>query len=132
MSDWIASAMPGYWIFTATSRPSASVARCTWPIDAAAMRLLVEVGERLRERLAEIRLGDLADGLERDGLGRVLKLGQDLLHLGPELLGHEPEVDGRERLPHLHRGAPHPAQDLDELVGGLELLAVRRLLALLR
>ena len=27
---------PGYWTFTATSRPSRHVARCTWPIDAAA------------------------------------------------------------------------------------------------
>src|SRR3954454_3427344 len=36
-SAWIASAMPGYWTLTATSRPSRSVARCTWPIDAAAI-----------------------------------------------------------------------------------------------
>ena len=27
---------PGYWILTATSRPSCHLARCTWPIDAAA------------------------------------------------------------------------------------------------
>ena len=27
---------PGYWIFTATSRPSRYTALCTWPIDAAA------------------------------------------------------------------------------------------------
>ena len=72
--------------------------------------LLVEVGERPRQRLAEIRLGDLADRLERDRLGRVLKLGEDLLHLGPELLGHEAEVDSRKGLTHLHRGAPHPAE----------------------
>src|SRR5829696_2340783 len=31
-----ASAMPGYWTFTATSRPSRVVARWTWPIEAAA------------------------------------------------------------------------------------------------
>ena len=31
-----ASATPGYWIFTATARPSAVTARWTWPIDAAA------------------------------------------------------------------------------------------------
>lgn len=30
------SATPGYWIFMATDRPSGRVARCTWPMDAAA------------------------------------------------------------------------------------------------
>ena len=32
----IAESMPGYWILTATSRPSCRVPRCTWPIEAAA------------------------------------------------------------------------------------------------
>ena len=36
MSAAIASATPGYWILTATRRPSGSTARCTWPIEAAA------------------------------------------------------------------------------------------------
>ena len=36
MSARIAWATPGYCTFTATSRPSGSAARCTWPIDAAA------------------------------------------------------------------------------------------------
>ena len=31
------SAMPGYCTLTATARPSWVIARCTWPIDAAAM-----------------------------------------------------------------------------------------------
>ena len=31
-----ASAIPGYWTLTATARPSAVVARWTWPIEAAA------------------------------------------------------------------------------------------------
>ena len=30
---------PGYWIFTATWRPSCQVARCTWPMEAAAVGL---------------------------------------------------------------------------------------------
>ena len=30
---------PGYWILTATSRPSSQRALCTWPIDAAAAGL---------------------------------------------------------------------------------------------
>ncbi len=38
MSAWIASAIPGYWTLTATTRPSSrSVARWTWPIEAAAI-----------------------------------------------------------------------------------------------
>ena len=36
MSARSAFATPGYWIFTATMRPSGRTARCTWPIDAAA------------------------------------------------------------------------------------------------
>ena len=36
-SSWIAWATPGYWILTATWRPSCSTARWTWPMDAAAM-----------------------------------------------------------------------------------------------
>ncbi len=35
-SDSSASATPGYWILTATMRPSCRVPRCTWPIEAAA------------------------------------------------------------------------------------------------
>ncbi len=31
------SAMPGYWTLTATARPSCVIARCTCPIEAAAM-----------------------------------------------------------------------------------------------
>ena len=34
-SLFVAAAMPGYWIFTHTGRPS-NVARCTWPMEAAA------------------------------------------------------------------------------------------------
>ncbi len=33
-SDISASAAPGYWILTATSRPSRHTPRCTWPMDA--------------------------------------------------------------------------------------------------
>ena len=36
MSDSTASAIPGYWILTATSVPSAVRPRCTWPMLAAA------------------------------------------------------------------------------------------------
>ncbi len=35
-SEPMAASNPGYWTFTATARPSASWARCTWPMEAAA------------------------------------------------------------------------------------------------
>src|SRR5947209_3961810 len=33
----MARSTPGYWTFTATTRPSGMTARCTWPMDAAAV-----------------------------------------------------------------------------------------------
>ncbi len=41
---------PGYWIFTATSRPSRQVARCTCPIEAAAIAVSSKEVNRLRQR----------------------------------------------------------------------------------
>ncbi len=43
-----ASAMPGYWTLTATATPSRVVARCTWPIEAAAIAS-VSMSARTRE-----------------------------------------------------------------------------------
>ena len=54
-----ASATPGYWILTATGRPSSSVARCTWPIEAAANASRLELGEVLVDRLAVLLLDHL-------------------------------------------------------------------------
>ncbi len=93
MSAWIASAIPGYWTLTATSRPSRSVARWTCPIEAEAIGSALELLEVLAELVLEVLLHDLADRLERHRLGVVLKAGQDLLELGPDLLRDEPEVN---------------------------------------
>ena len=51
-----ASATPGYWIFTATSRPSSSVARWTWPIEAAANASCSISVEELVDALARVLL----------------------------------------------------------------------------
>ena len=45
---------PGYWILTATSRPSFHTARCTWPMDAAAAGLVVEEAKLLAPVGAEL------------------------------------------------------------------------------
>ena len=48
-SERSALAAPGYWILTATSVPSDHVARCTWPIDAAAAGTSSNVGSCSRQ-----------------------------------------------------------------------------------
>ena len=51
---WLRSPMsalpaPGYWIFTATSRPSCQTALCTWPMEAAAAGLSSNSLKRSRQ-----------------------------------------------------------------------------------
>ena len=58
----IAAATPGYCTLTATSVPSRSFARCTWPIDAAA----IGSSSKLLEVLAEIAAEVLLDHAPRD------------------------------------------------------------------
>ena len=101
MSAWMASAIPGYWTFTATCRPSSRTARCTCPIDAAASGSSSNSANSA-ESFPHVLLDHLTDGLEGHGLGVLLKHGQNLLKLGADLLRHQPQVDRRERLPHLH------------------------------
>ena len=86
-------------------------------------RRLVEVGERFAQRPLEILLDHLLDRGERDRLGVVLEAREDLLELRADLLRHETEIDGGQRLPDLHRRASHAPEHLDERLGGLQLLA---------
>ena len=123
MSAWIASAIPGYWTLTATSRPSRSVARCTWPIEAEAIGCSpksANVSARLPPRSSSTTL---RIALNETGLGLLLERREDLLELRPDLLGHEPEVDGRERLADLHRRPAHAAEQLQQRLRGAQLLA---------
>ncbi len=85
-------------------------------------RVLVEIGECVGQRPAQILLDDLAHVLERDLLAGGLKDRQTLLELLAKLWVDKPDVDDRERLTDLHRRALHRAQNLDDLVGGRHLL----------
>jgi hypothetical protein len=51
MSLISAAPAPGYWIFTATSRPSVHTARCTCPMDAEATGWSSNDWNRLRHRV---------------------------------------------------------------------------------
>ena len=113
-------ATPGYWIFTATRRPSGSTARCTWPIEAAAAASCVEVLEQLLDGLVPLLVEHLATFFH----GIVRRLGAQLASLllvelavlGRQELG----VDERGELADLHRCALHAPERLDHPLGGLE------------
>ena len=102
------------------------MARCTWPIDAAAIGDRVPLGEQLVGRLARARLDDAsAAQLGRHRRGVLLELGERLAHrLGQPLV----EVAGH--LAELHQRALHVAERLGHLLGAAQLeLLVERLLA---
>jgi len=50
---------PGYWILTATWRPSRQIARCTWPIDAAALGVSSNSAKLVPPGLAQVPGEDL-------------------------------------------------------------------------
>ena len=98
--------------FTATRRPFGSTARCTWPIDAAAIGSLVELEEEPLDRLAELLADHALDVGERERAHVVLEaaqLGDDVRRddVGPrrEQLA---ELDERrpELVEHLAQVAP--------------------------
>ena len=132
MSARTASATRGYWTLTATSRPSSrSVARYTWPIDAAAIGSLVEVGEHRAEPLAELGLDDLAHVVEADVGRGVAQLAELALELLAVLLRHHAGVDHRQHLADLHCRALHRPEHGDDLLRGLDVALVERGLAAL-
>ena len=112
----MASSTPGYCTFTATARPSRVMARCTWPIDAAAIgtgshsaNTSVGIAAQLGPDHAGGQLG-----AHRRGVG--LQLGQGVAHvLGQALV----EVAGH--LAELHERALHLAERLGHLLGRLQL-----------
>ena len=117
--------MFGRWTFTTTSRPPCSVARCTWPSEAAASGCGSKAGVELRDRRPELGLdqlhcalagewphvalqpGELVLPLERE---RVSATGDDLTELdvgGAQLLEHQPRLDRRGQ--RLHVDTPEKA-----------------------
>ena len=65
--------MSGRCTLTATTRPSRSAARCTWPSDAAAIGVSSNDRERLRQARAELFFDDPLHVSERERLDAVLK-----------------------------------------------------------
>ena len=89
-------------------------------------RLLVELGERLLQRLAHLLLDHLAHVLEGHLRRGVAQLGELLLELLAVVLGHQADVEEREHLAELHRGALHRAEHLHDLLGGLDVALLER------
>ena len=117
-SERSASPAPGYWILTATSRPSRQDARCTCPIEAAAAGHVVE-GEELRGPPAGAQLGgeDRVHPVGRHRRRGVLEPGQGRAVRSGELLGHRGLHD-RQGLAELHGPALELPEDGEELLGG--------------
>ena len=127
-SERTACATPGYWTFTATSRPSCR-------------RGAVDLADRRRGHASssnsaktsssgslELGLDHLAHVLEGHPRRGVAQLGQLRLDALLELLGEGAGVDERGHLADLHRRALHVPEHLEDLLGGLG-LAPRRGLA---
>ena len=112
-----ASATPGYWTLTATSRPSCVRARWTWPIDAAATGSRLNSAKTCSTGPPSSVAQQLLELGERHRRRGVAQRGEALLELLALVLGDEVEVDGREDLADLHRRALHLPELLDELVG---------------
>ena len=128
MSARTAWATPGYWTLTATSRPSCRRRAVDLADRGGGDRRLVELGERVAELLAELRLDDLAHVREAHLRRRVAQLAELALELLAVLLGHEADVEERHHLPELHRRALHRPQRGDDLLRGLDVAALERLL----
>ena len=66
----MASPTPGYCTFTATARPSWVMARCTWPIDAAAIGIGSHSANTLLGRRAELLARPPGRPARRSSAGR--------------------------------------------------------------
>src|ERR1700749_4015349 len=78
---------PGYWILTATLRPSCQMASCTWPMDAAAAGMSLNSVKFFRSEVAD----------QRPARARVLDLDRDLAAVVPDGLVHLADGRGRGR-----------------------------------
>ena len=114
-----ASATPGYCTLTATASPSSVVARCTWPIEAAANARSSNSENTLLERAAELCAHQLLELGERDRRDVVAQRRELGLAARPLLLRQPVELDHRQQLADLHRRAAHPAELVDELADQL-------------
>ena len=103
----MATSTPGYCTFTATARPSLVRARCTCPIDAAAIGTGSHSANSLLRIGAELLPHDLGRQLGRHRRRVLLQLGQRVAHR----LG-QPLVEVARHLTELHQRALHADRGL--------------------
>ena len=118
----IASPTPGYCTFTATARPSWVMARCTWPIDAAAIGSGSHVGEHApRVARPAPRATTWAASSALIGGAFDCSSAERLAHgLGQAL------VEVARHLAELHQGALHVPEGLGDRLRRLQLELRRR------
>ncbi len=116
MSASIESAMPGYWTLMATSRPSWVTPRYTCPMLAAAAGTGSIRREHAVRILAPFGRQDLAHLLPVDRAHVVTQRCESFLDVGRLLLVETGDLDRREHLAGLHRGAAQDGELIDERV----------------
>ena len=122
----IVSAIPGYCTFTATARPSCVIARCTWPIDAAAMGS--------GSQRAKARSGGGAELLPQHGRGQLRAHRRDAVLQAAERAadrGRQAVVHVARHLADLHQHALHRPEGGRDVLGGLQGQVVAQLLPVL-
>src|SRR5690242_6804134 len=120
------SAMPGYWTLTATARPSSVTARCTWPIEAAAIG-------RGSQR-ANARSGGAPSSSSTTAAASCGLIGGTLSWRRARVwrtAGDRPPVDVAGHLADLHHDALHRPQGAGDVFGGLQREVLAQQLALL-
>ena len=131
LMKWLMSARPapGYWILTATWRPSCQTARCTWPIEAAA-------AARRRTRrswTATARPSRPRAPCEWSGQAQAAPIPAGLVKVaryGPAISGDRAASNTDSACPSLVRAPPFElAQDPEDLIRGPPLDFLGRRLA---
>ena len=120
------SAMPGYWTLTATARPSRVTARCTCPIEAAAIG-------RGSQR-ANARSGGTPSSSSTTAAASCGLIGGTLSWRRARVLadrGRQAVVDVAGHLADLHHDALHRPQGAGDVFGGLQGQVLAQQLALL-
>ena len=126
-----AAATPGYWTLTATSRPSCSRARYTCPIEAAAIGSSSNSANTSFSGSSSSSSITLRMSLKAT-VGRGVAERRELaLELLAVLVGHQADVEERQHLPDLHRGALHRPERGHDLLGRLDVARLERGLAAL-
>ena len=108
---------PGYWIFTATARPSVQTARWTCPMEAAAAGWSSNSAKLVPPVRPEVGGQDLVHGAGGQRRRGLLELGQGGAVRAGDLRRQRRLEDG-QGLAELERPALELAQDPEDLLGG--------------